>query len=76
MAEVIPELPPRKQNRHPWDEWLDGQPRRLSRGADYVCDERVMADLAYNAARRRGMRVSVRYSRANGHVCLQAIGKR
>lgn len=75
MAEVTSELPNPRSDQHSWSEWLDGQTWRLTRGVDYHADERVLADLAYNAARRRGIKVRVRYSRRGGVVTVQACNR-
>ena len=71
--EVLTALPPRGGSQHDWEHLLDGTARKLLRGVHYDCDEQAMATRAWQAAKRRGLRVTVRYSRALGHVCIQRL---
>lgn len=41
-ADAMPERRGRAR-KYPWDEWCDGQVRRLKRGKDYTCTTRSMS---------------------------------
>ena len=42
---------------YPWDEWLDGQPRKLTRGEDFQVSPHSFGRAAHAAARVRGKRL-------------------
>jgi len=46
-----------RARKYPWDEWLDGQARRLHRGDDFNCSLVSMRGLTHQVARRRGLAV-------------------
>lgn len=71
--EQLDAMPPRRNCGIPWDRVLDGTPWKLVRGVDYDADEQAVAQRAWSAAKRRGVRVVVRYSREMRHVCVQAV---
>lgn len=75
MAEILSESLPvavgSNGAKYPWAEWLDGQPRRLVRGEDFTIIPLHMMQSAMAAARRRGIKVTVRLEGEN--VVLQAV---
>ena len=75
MAEVIrdEEWPsdPWQAGVYPWDEWLDGQPRRLRRGVDFEALPSSFRGAAAMAATRR--RVKIRTRTVGDEVFLQRI---
>ncbi len=54
MAQLLDKFPARD---YPWEEWLDGKPYGLKRGADFDTDVASMRVTVYRAAKRRGVRV-------------------
>lgn len=52
--------PKDRMDLYPWDEWLDGTERMLSRGADFSCTAKSLRAGAYAAAQRRGLTVGTR----------------
>ncbi|MDA8318846.1 MAG: hypothetical protein M0030_03395 [Actinomycetota bacterium] len=60
-----------KGNGYPWDEWLDGQPRLLERGVDFLSGPADLRTAAYRAAEKRGIRVRTQVAGENLEV--QAI---
>lgn len=71
MPEIVQEIPNLPTL---WDQVLDGKKWKLVRDVDYDCDERVMVDRAKSAARRRKLKVVVRYSRRLGEVYVESKG--
>ena len=58
MAKILAELPGRRRGRrplYPWDEWLDGQARRLEHGADFTSSAGTLRTAVHKAAARRDM---------------------
>ena len=58
MAKIIDEMPKRRRGPrplYPWDEWFDGQARRLEHGADFTSSPAVLRTAIHKAAVRRGM---------------------
>lgn len=75
MAERLDgaDLPVRRggaPQKYPWDEWFDGSVWRLILGEDFE-EYQLMRVSAYQAARRRGMKCSLRKEQ-DGNVLLQA----
>lgn len=56
---------------YPWDEWLDGQPRRLRQGVDFEVRPEAFRSAATMAAGRR--RIRVRTSVRGDEVYVQRI---
>jgi len=56
MAEVVGGMDFPSRGKYPWDEWTDGQVRRLRKGQDFQCDTRSMQAYIYLIATRRGMK--------------------
>lgn len=77
MAEILSEgLSAWKSHRgrkYPWDEWLDGQPRRLVGGEDFTIDPLYMTQAIHATGRRR--RITVRTRRDGDDVLIQACGR-
>lgn len=60
MAEIIEAVSRARGGRrsaYPWDEWLDGQARRLTRGEDFQCLTESFRTMAHTAAKNRGKRI-------------------
>ena len=60
MAEVIQEFTRKARTRaekYPYDEWFDGQKRRLSVGDDFAAKPSVFRGTLYSAAKRRGLKL-------------------
>lgn len=60
MAEIVPDntMPPRGKGRaakYPWDEWADGQTRKITQGEDYTCKTNSMAVQIRQRASDRGL---------------------
>ena len=43
--------------RYPWHEWFDGAARDLVHGRDFMIDPKSFYNVAFKAARRRGLRM-------------------
>lgn len=56
MAEILDQFK-NQRNRYPWDEWKDGQPRRLTRGTDFHIDAKSFQAVIYQYADRNGLTV-------------------
>jgi hypothetical protein len=55
MAEALEEWPTReREQRFPWDQWLDGRPWRVDRGGDYESKAKTFIANARSQAKRRG----------------------
>lgn len=60
MAEIVEGMPGRNHcKEYPWDEWLDGQTRRLKKGEDFTCPVVNMRSQVYVAAKRLGKKVRI-----------------
>lgn len=46
------------QSMYPWDKWLDGQIRQLTKGTDFDVSMQSMRTMVYYAAKARGMSVA------------------
>ena len=42
-------------NSYPWEEWSDGQTRRVERGVDFTCKVDSFMNALYGWTRRRGL---------------------
>lgn len=61
MAEILDGaagLTPRR--RYPWDEWTDGQTRRIAKGVDFDCPTYSMRVMIYQRARKDGLTATAR----------------
>lgn len=65
--------PVKPVDRYPWDEWLDGEPRRIHQGVDFEIDPRRMAMSIRSAAKNRNLKVAVRERTALKAVDFQVI---
>lgn len=76
MAEIVnPSVLKRNLGRkqsYPWDEWLDGNCRKLVQGKDFGCALNSLAILAYAQANKRGLQAVVSQDKRAGVVYLQA----
>jgi hypothetical protein len=75
MAEIIEAYSfPAKGHRsmYPWDEWLDGQARKLTRPFDFKGSARCLQTNAARVARERGLRIQTRIPDDNT-VILRAV---
>lgn len=52
--------PPGRPQVYDWDTLLDGKEHRLSRGVSFTCTPASLKTQAYSAAKRRGVRVTIR----------------
>lgn len=73
MSQVVKEIP--SATDYPWDEWLDGKPRKLVKGEDFQVDLKGMACQCHNVARRRGAGVTVRVRSDEGAIYIQKLDK-
>lgn len=77
MAEIVTdaEWSTSRSSFYPWDEWLDGQTRKLVRDVDFrvTCDS--FRRNAYIAAGQRGMKIKTRLFSDQGSeaILFQAI---
>ena len=64
MARILEALPPQvrkgREEQYPWADWFDGQAWLLEQGIDYDAETDSMRSGAYAAARRYGVKISVR----------------
>ena len=64
MAKILEALPPQirkgKAEQYPWADWFDGQVRLLESGIDYDAETDSMKSCAYAAARRHGVKITMR----------------
>ena len=58
MSQVINQFPgqPGRPPIYPWDEWCDGQVRRLFRGEDFNSDPKSFRVLVHRTAKSRGLK--------------------
>lgn len=49
-----------KRGKYPWDEWLNGESWRLTRGVDFQVSLQALRAAASQAAKRQGCRVTTR----------------
>lgn len=45
---------------YPWTEWMDGEPRKATRGIDFNCKPESFQTLLYREAKARGLKVHVK----------------
>lgn len=60
MAKVVKEIPNIRQmgpQKYPWNKWLDGRVWQLNGGKDFTSKPSGMAQQAYSAARKMGVKV-------------------
>ena len=64
MAKLLSRLPDMirqgRQEQYPWADWFDGQAWLLEQGIDYDAETDSMRSCAYAAARRHGVKISLR----------------
>ena len=64
MAKLLEALPAQirkgKAEQYPWADWFDGQARLLENGIDFDALPESMRSCAYAAARRHGVKISLR----------------
>jgi len=64
MAKILEALPPQirrgRTEQYPWADWFDGQTWLLEQGIDYDAETESMRSCAYAAARRHGVKISLR----------------
>lgn len=58
--------------RYPWDDWLSKGRFTLVRGVHYNCATHGMHQTAINAARKRGLKISVRMT--DGTITIAVVG--
>lgn len=82
MAEIVENFTFGRKGRkeaYPWDEWLDGQTRRLVQGQDFTCKPASMQTTIYSAAERHstaeGIEITVETSVDGESVVLKATRK-
>ena len=77
MAEIIEDFGKithgGKKNKYPYDEWFDGQVRKLTRGTDFDVVPMNFVQCMLQAAYRR--RVVLKIRRDGNIVIMQATGK-
>ena len=64
MAKLLEALPAQiragRTEQYPWADWFDGQARLLENGIDFDALPASMRSCAYAAARRHGVKISLR----------------
>ena len=64
MAKLLQALPAQiragRTEQYPWADWFDGQARLLENGIDFDALPEGMRSCAYAAARRHGVKISLR----------------
>lgn len=80
MAEVITEWPSIMRNstrksRYPWNEWTDGQIRKVVAGEDFESTLKTFVQGLYAYAKRNGYKVEVRQDTANDAAAFRFIPK-
>jgi hypothetical protein len=63
-----------KQTKYPWDRWMSRKtPLQLTRGVDYCCQPHSMAQQFRNAARDRGLSLSIQIN--EGSLTITVCGR-
>jgi len=77
MAEVLKAMPKRKPRarRHPWDEWTDGQVRKIKRGQDYAGTTEAMRVRLYSVARDSKKKLEIVVDREADEITFQMINQ-
>ena len=73
MPVKLDQFPAAVNTRHPWDEYLDGEPRAFKRGEDFDSKVATFVQMARAQAEKRGGKVRSRMV-AEGQVVLQYVG--
>jgi hypothetical protein len=77
MAQILDSFPgdDRADGRvkYPWDVWLDGKPRDLTRGVDFTCSTVSFYRLVHHTARKRGIMVRTFLPRDRDVIAVQAV---
>jgi hypothetical protein len=64
VAEVVDKLPKSQRGgslpTHPWDDWFDGRPWKLTRGEDFQPEPRRFRRYVHHRAVKRGQKVETR----------------
>lgn len=61
------------ESKYPWDEWFSSATVSLKKGMHFRCQVHGMAQQIRNAARRRGLRVSLEI--AAPHIHVRVVGR-
>jgi hypothetical protein len=73
VSRIIDKMPSKtRRDALPWDEWLDGQARILTKGEDFHVDIRNMQSMFTGAARSRGLK-GVTAKVSDTEVAVQAV---
>jgi hypothetical protein len=71
LSEGLGELHTRT-TKYPWDEWLDGKPRRLKKGEDFTINSASFVNVCHVSAKTRRKKVKTR-TENDGSILLQAF---
>lgn len=75
MAELLNEMPPKARRTHPWDEWSDGQVRKIYQGTDFKGAVESMRTQIYGKARDLGKAVELDVDRDAKTITFRMIDK-
>jgi hypothetical protein len=77
MAQILDSFPegdrPDDRVKYPWALWLDGTPRKLTRGVDFDCSLMSFYRLVRTTANRRGITVRTFIPTEENAILLQAV---
>jgi hypothetical protein len=77
MAQILDSFPegdrPDDRVKYPWALWLDGTPRKLTRGVDFGCSLMSFYRLVRTTANRRGITVRTFIPTEENAILLQAV---
>ena len=76
MAEIIKDyqwgLAPAPRTRYPYDEWFDGQTRKVTHGVDFHCKPQSLKANLGVKAKERGLDYRAKVDEAEGTVIFRA----
>jgi hypothetical protein len=80
MAQILDSFPERDRPdgrvKYPWALWLDGTPRKLTRGVDFDCSPMSFYRQLRAIAHKRGIGVRTLFFADGDSIALEAVAKR
>jgi hypothetical protein len=75
MAEILTEFPKSVQRTesYDWESWFDGVPRVLSQGVDFTTKVDSFRSSAYQAGKRRGVKIRVHTYADGKRIAIQSL---
>lgn len=77
MGEIIESVDISKGRpaKYPWEEWTDGQSRRLHRGGDFDATLESFRTMVHRKARDMGMRAHTKINEADASIQVQFFAR-